>query len=134
LPTLLQTIGENVRKRRRVLGLTQEKLAERAGIGRHFLSDIETGRRHISVPTLIRLAAALNMSADVLLGIRERAQSGAGSDLDALLLRPLWEELREIPPEYGMVVLRMARKLARDFRPLTKESVGRRTRRKRNSR
>lgn len=129
---LSRTIGVNVRKLRRSLGLTQEQLAEQVGIGRHFLSDIETGRRSVSVPTLFQLAEALGVSADLLLG-RGIERSHPESEVDALLLKPLWRELREIRPEYGRLVLRLARRLARDFRPLS-EAPPRRSKRAKSQR
>ncbi len=36
--------------------------------------------------------------------------------VDYLLLKPLWNELREVPPEYSRIVVRTARRIARDFK------------------
>lgn len=121
-----RVIGTNIRRLRRARGMTQEQLAERAEIGRHFLSDIETGRRRASVHTLVRLARSLGSSADVILGLR--APSGHRPDVDYLLLKPLWQELREVPPEYGRLVVRAARRIARDFKALAGSPARRRER------
>lgn len=47
--------------------LTQEALAERVGISKPFLSQIETGKRQFSAATLHKLAEALGVAADDLL-------------------------------------------------------------------
>lgn len=52
-------IGQAVRLRRRVLGLSQEELAWRAGLNRTYISDVERGSRNLSLSTLERLAEAL---------------------------------------------------------------------------
>lgn len=49
-------------------GLTQAALAERAGVGRVTIAEIETGRKRGSIATLGRLAAALGVSIDDLAG------------------------------------------------------------------
>jgi transcriptional regulator with XRE-family HTH domain len=119
LDELSRTIGANIRRLRRARGLTQEQLAERAEVGRHFLSDIESGRRRASVDTLVRLIRALETSADLVLGLRSAPKQARKEPVDYLLLKPLWEELREVPPEYGRVVVRTASRIARDFKRVT---------------
>ncbi len=42
-------------------GLTQEKLAEMLLVAPHYISDIERGRRNITMLTIARLAQALNI-------------------------------------------------------------------------
>jgi transcriptional regulator with XRE-family HTH domain len=61
-----QRLGVNIRERRGKLGLTQGALAERAGIHRTFLNQVENGRKGITTVVLVRLAAALNTSPAVL--------------------------------------------------------------------
>jgi transcriptional regulator with XRE-family HTH domain len=51
-----------VKTRREELDWTQEDLAEKAGIHRTYLSDIERGSRNVSLINIERLAAALLMS------------------------------------------------------------------------
>jgi DNA-binding XRE family transcriptional regulator len=58
---LLPEVGRNVRRLRTAAGLTQTALAERSGIDRTYLSDLEAGRRNPTVTTLARLAKALGV-------------------------------------------------------------------------
>src|SRR5207248_1630980 len=58
-PDPRERFGFAVKVRREELGLTQEELADRAGIHRTYLSDIERGFRNPSLLNIERLAAAL---------------------------------------------------------------------------
>lgn len=62
-----KSLGVRVRKQRKSMRLTQDQLAEKAGISLSFLGHIERGTRKASVETLVALANALGMSTDVLL-------------------------------------------------------------------
>ena len=57
---VLAEIGRGVRRERREHGLTQEALARRAGISRGYLSDIERGKRDLSVTVLFKILAAFS--------------------------------------------------------------------------
>ncbi|MGN6643189.1 MAG: helix-turn-helix domain-containing protein, partial [Verrucomicrobiota bacterium] len=46
---LKQTFGKSVKAWRSLLGLSQEKLAERAGLHRTYICDIENGARNVSL-------------------------------------------------------------------------------------
>lgn len=61
--------GENpVRVYRDLRGLTQAALAEKAGLGRVTVAEIETGRKQGSVATLRALGRALGVQMDDLVG------------------------------------------------------------------
>jgi transcriptional regulator with XRE-family HTH domain len=62
-----------VRGRREALGLTQEEFAERAGIHRTYLSDIERGTRNLSLINIERLATALVLKLSELFQLVERS-------------------------------------------------------------
>lgn len=53
--------GTNVRKYRMRLGLSQEKFAEKCGLHRTYISDIECFRRSISLDNIQKLADALGV-------------------------------------------------------------------------
>lgn len=59
-------IGANIRLRREKVGLSQGALAERAGIHRTFLNQLENGHRGCTVTVLARLARELDTSTSVL--------------------------------------------------------------------
>lgn len=56
-----ERFGFAVKARREELGLTQEDLAEKAGIHRTYLSDVERGSRNLSLVNIERLAGALSL-------------------------------------------------------------------------
>jgi len=59
--------GKNLVKARRHAGFSQEKLATRCRLHRTEIGNIENGRRIPRVDTMIRIAGALEVKADVLL-------------------------------------------------------------------
>lgn len=66
MSSLKYKVGKNIRKIRVQKGLTQEKLAETAGISVDFLSLIERGRSAPSLHSLERLANALDVKVEVI--------------------------------------------------------------------
>lgn len=62
-----EALGERIKNARTGLHLTQEKLAEIAGLSPSHLSNIETGTTRVSLNTVVRLANALGVSVDHLL-------------------------------------------------------------------
>jgi transcriptional regulator with XRE-family HTH domain len=61
-PDIRARFGFAIKDRREALGLTQEELAERAGIHRTYLSDVERGTRNISLLNIEQLSSALEMT------------------------------------------------------------------------
>ena len=58
---IIEVIGTNVRKYRVQLGLSQEKFAEKCGLHRTYISDIECFRRSISLDNIQKIADALGV-------------------------------------------------------------------------
>jgi transcriptional regulator with XRE-family HTH domain len=63
----MPSAGDRIREIREAKRLTQDQLAERTGISKGFLSDVENGKRNVSSEYLLRIANALNASVDYLL-------------------------------------------------------------------
>jgi len=70
----IKTIGRRIREVRKKLGLNQAKLATEAEITPSAISQIEAGDRTPSTTTLRRLAAALQVSTDYLLGSTDKSE------------------------------------------------------------
>lgn len=51
--------GNKVRQIRKDKGVSQEKLAELAELDRTYISDIENGKRNVSIETMFKIANAL---------------------------------------------------------------------------
>ena len=62
-----KTIGAQIRKMRKAKGMTQEQLAEKAGVGITHISHIETGRSVPSLEMVISFINAFGCSAGELL-------------------------------------------------------------------
>lgn len=62
----LTALGEAVRSARLARGISQEDLAARAGLDRSYMSSIERGAQNPGVVSVLRVAAALEMSASEL--------------------------------------------------------------------
>lgn len=56
-------LGRVIHKHRVASGLSQERLAERSALHWTYISQVERGRRNVSVDALRRIATALRMSA-----------------------------------------------------------------------
>lgn len=54
--------GNTIRVIRHKERISQEELADRCGLHRTYISDIELGKRNVSLENIDRLACALNIS------------------------------------------------------------------------
>jgi transcriptional regulator with XRE-family HTH domain len=66
-------LGEELRKSREKAGLTQEKLAFKAGISRQYVSLLELDEKSPIVDTLIRVCKAMKTSAADIIARVEKA-------------------------------------------------------------
>ena len=57
---ILIRYGQAVRKVRLEQGISQEELADRCGLHRTYISDVELGKRNISLENIERIAISLN--------------------------------------------------------------------------
>jgi CheY-like chemotaxis protein/DNA-binding Xre family transcriptional regulator len=90
---LKRLFGTAIKGKRSELGISQEELADRAGLHRTYVSDVERGARNLSLESIEKLAQALELSISVLF---QRARDGApGNAVEVLLVEdePLDVEL-----------------------------------------
>lgn len=88
-PDVVKRLGARIRDLRSRADLTQEGLAERAGITWHFVSAIECGTKGATVETLAALAGALGISLSELLWMWTARCRGTWS-----ACRPRWPRSR----------------------------------------
>ncbi len=63
----LKSIGTNIRKYRKQKGIHQEQLAYMTGLSANYIGMIERGEKLPALDTFLRIADALEVSADMLL-------------------------------------------------------------------
>lgn len=60
-------MGQRIRRYRKASNLSQEQLAERAGISVTHMSHIETGNTKLSLPVLVNIANTLSVQTDAII-------------------------------------------------------------------
>lgn len=75
----LKEIGKRIQNRRKLLGLTQEQLADEMNVSVQMVSNLERGNKAIRIDNLLRLCQLLNVSTDYILTGKEN-----DSDISAL--------------------------------------------------
>lgn len=87
--------GDRIKEIREARGWTQDHLAEKAGISKGFLSDVENNKRNISSENLLKIANVLGASVDYLL----RGETGGPSSSRPVVIPP---ELSEVAEELNL--------------------------------
>jgi transcriptional regulator with XRE-family HTH domain len=64
---IIRVVAETVRRARKAAGLSQEELALEAGLDRTYISQVERGKRNVTIVVLARIAKALKTTPDRLL-------------------------------------------------------------------
>jgi transcriptional regulator with XRE-family HTH domain len=64
-----EIFAQNLKKNRKRCGLSQEKLAERAGVSTHYIAVIELARNFPAADVIERLASALGVEVNELFGV-----------------------------------------------------------------
>lgn len=83
-------------------GMTQANLAEKAGITRPYLSQLENGERNLSLALQKRLADALGCDPRDLVDF----EAGPGSDEEVIM-----QAYRSMPKDWQKVIADMARRI-----------------------
>lgn len=72
---LSKAIGKRINNKRKQLRLTQEQLAEKAGLSHQFFSCVEAGKKNMRAENIIKVSNALGVSTDYIL-------TGKSNDID----------------------------------------------------
>jgi len=110
----LKELGRQLRARRLLIGLSQHKLAQLAGLSPRYVSQLESGRGNISILRLYELTRALGVPLHqvvelegrrriiALIGLRGAGKSTVGTELARALERPFVELDALIEEEAGL--------------------------------
>ena len=92
MTSLRTLLAYNIKKRRKTLGLSQEKLADKVETSTHYISQIEQKNKFPSPEMLERIAAALEIDSPALFSMTsftdealKRFQAAVISDLETAL-------------------------------------------------
>ncbi len=92
---LLRQVGSAIRRHRKQGGLTQEALAEHAGLSTYFVGTVERGQAALSLRSLADIAEALDVPlGDLFLDAHEQDRDALRRALEGRLRRASDEELR----------------------------------------
>lgn len=97
-------IGNKIYQLRRSINMTQQELADKIGISVTFLSEIENGRKSMSVDTLVKLSKSLQVSLDTIV---------FGNDTENDMQKDVVSMMATLPLEYNESILLIAREFTR---------------------
>lgn len=114
-----QHIGEGIAERRRILGLSQQELADRAGVARAHLSQVESGNIRIpNVEMRRKMARALGVRhTDLLMWGGILSQEDLRDDPPPIVparLAPLLDAATGLDDEAMAMLVQLARRLGDD--------------------
>ncbi len=114
-----EILAQKIKALRTARGLSQQALAERAGLSENMVGAIERGERFASAPTFEALARALSADLDPLFGALLQADEGT-PNADVTLgreraIRELAELLRARPERIALMVLDLSKRVLREL-------------------
>ncbi|MCB9472060.1 MAG: helix-turn-helix domain-containing protein, partial [Candidatus Obscuribacterales bacterium] len=83
---LLTALSRIIRKRREEVGMSQTVLAEKSGLHRTYINNIERGSKNISIESLKKIADSLSTTVSDLLTQAEEVSSESESPIKILLV------------------------------------------------
>lgn len=98
-----ESLGERIARLRKERSITQQELAERIGTIQVLISDYERDRLRVTAEMVVRIAEALDITADELLGMKKPKLNG--SKPSRKILRRL-EKIDELRPQQQATLLR----------------------------
>jgi len=101
-----ETIGKRIARLRKERGYTQVELAEKMSIIQTLISDYERDKLRLHAEMVIRLAQALEVTTDELLGLNgSKKNGGNGNKLSLRLLRRS-KKIEELPSSQQKTLLK----------------------------
>ena len=104
-------VGGRIREKREAAGLTQEQLAERAGISGNAISRYETAENEMRISTLFKIADGLGISPDELMPERFAENDETAEDFETDEITEIVLLLGRMKGEARGAVLRLLRKM-----------------------
>lgn len=101
--------GGEIRRIREARGLTQDQLAELASLNRVTVAKYESGRVEPGAKSLAKIADALEISTDVLLGRTEEVQEVSEKTPQTVEARSVSAGMDKLPKEQREMILNMVR-------------------------
>ena len=101
------SVGDRLRSKRTLLGLTQDEIAEKIGRAPKYYADIERGNCGMSIETLLSLSQTLNMSPDyILFGKSDRNKQITHTD-EVEAIMGLLDKCTENNRKYALQMLKL---------------------------
>lgn len=116
-------LGERIKQRRLELGWTQEVLAQKAGISKGFLSDLENGKRGIGAETLLDVGRVLGVSLDSLM-TGEAAEDAVRAEIEIPQALADFASTRGLSFRQTLTLLQMQRQIVARRTAAGAERVG----------
>ena len=90
-----QVLADNMKKHRKVQGLTQAKLAEKINSATTYITTIETARKYPSPAMLEKIAEALNVDTPDLFTVKNVLYTTQGNNTTEQLLQELLGDFQQ---------------------------------------
>jgi len=97
----MPSVGDRIREIREEMGMKQDVLAERAGLSKGFLSDVENNKRNVGSQNLLKIANVLGASVDYLLR-GETSDSGVAEPI--VIPQELSQAAEELELSYSATI------------------------------
>lgn len=100
-------VGDRIRFKRNLLGMTQDEMAEKINRATKYYADIERGNCGMSIETLLSLSESLNMSLDyIIYGDIDKKEAKAHTDEVTAVLN-LLNNCSEKNKDYALRMLKL---------------------------
>jgi transcriptional regulator with XRE-family HTH domain len=107
-----ETVGDRLRRFRKLKGLTQTELGDEIGISQRVITYYETEGGTLSPELLVKFAEALEVSTDAILGLEKSGRRDEAAKPQSLALWRRFHRIQKLPPHDRKTILRMIDALA----------------------